>query len=42
MTHQTYEELKDVVAENSLDLDVDFIQVTLAMANSSTDEEWRS
>ena len=25
-----------------MDLDADFIQVTLAMANNSTDEEWRN
>ena len=42
VVHQSFEELKDVVAENSLDLDADFIQVTLAMANNSTDEEWRN
>ena len=30
------------MAQNSLDLDTDFIQVTIAMANNSDDEEWRS
>ena len=42
VTHVPFEDLQDIVAQNSLDLDVDFIQVTIAMANNSDDEEWRS
>ena len=42
VTHVPFEELTDVVAAGSLDLDTDFIQVTIAMANNSDDEEWRT
>lgn len=42
VNHLTFEQLTDVVAERNLDLEQDFISVTIAMANNSSEEEWRS
>jgi hypothetical protein len=38
VTHLTYEELTDVVAEQGLDLNGAFIPETIEMANNSCDE----
>ena len=40
MEFVTYDELKDTLKEESLDMEV-FVQKTLEMSKTATDEEWR-
>ena len=40
MDFVTFDELKDTLKEESLDMEV-FIQKTLEMSKTATDEEWR-
>ena len=40
MEHKTFDELTDIVKDENIDMET-FMQKTLAMASTGSDEEWR-